>query len=66
MDFYQKNKWFILSLTGILTFSLGLCIFGEAIILKNKGEPWFLFGTIALMLINFGVCLMISANTVNR
>jgi hypothetical protein len=58
----KKNKWFILSIIGILTFSSGLCIFGEALTLKNSGEGWFLEGTIALVLINSGVCLMIGAN----
>ena len=66
MSFIKKNKWFLLSISGILTLSSGLCIFGEALNLKNGGEAWFLYGTIALILINTGICLMISANKVNR
>lgn len=66
MSFIKKNKWFLLSIFGILTLSSGLCIFGEALSLKNGGEAWFLYGTIALILINTGICLMISANKVNR
>ncbi len=62
MNFSKKNKWFVLSILGILIFSSGLCIFGEALTLKNRGEAWFLFGTIALILINAGICLMIRAN----
>ncbi len=62
MNFNKKNKWFALSILGILIFSSGLCIFGEAVTLKNRGEAWFLFGTIALILINAGICLMIGAN----
>ena len=65
MSFIKKNKWFLLSISGILTLSSGLCIFGEALTLKNGGEAWFLYGTIALILINAGICLMISANKVN-
>jgi|TARA_B110000444_G_scaffold201753_1_gene193805 hypothetical protein len=66
MSFIKKNKWFFFSVSGILTLSSGLCIFGEAITLKNGGEAWFLCGTIALILINSGICLMIGANTVNK
>ena len=48
MSFIKKNKWFLLSISGILTLSSGLCIFGEALSLKNGGEAWFLYGTIAV------------------
>ena len=47
---------------GVLIFSLGLCIFGEALTLKNRGEAWFLLETISLILVNTGICLMIGAN----
>ena len=66
MSFIKKNKWFLLSISGILTLSSGLCIFGEALTLKNRSEAWFLCGTIALILINIGICLMIYANKLNR
>ncbi|MAV04267.1 MAG: hypothetical protein CMC31_01220 [Flavobacteriaceae bacterium] len=59
---YSKKKWFFISLLGILIFSSGLCIFGEALTLKNQDEAWFLLGTLALVLTNLGICLMISAN----
>jgi|TARA_B100000768_G_scaffold181680_1_gene205751 hypothetical protein len=62
MSFIKLNKWFLLSLTGIISFSSGLCIFGEALNLKNTEQAWFLFGTLSLILINAGVCLMIGAN----
>tara|TARA_Y100000768_G_C23858419_1_gene624457 strand:- start:550 stop:741 length:192 start_codon:yes stop_codon:yes gene_type:complete len=58
----DRKKWFFQSVLGILIFSSGLCIFGEALTNKNNGEAWFLFGTISLILINMGVCLMIDAN----
>ena len=50
MNFIKKNNWFVLSFLGILIFSSGLCIFGEALTLKNRVEAWFLFVTIALIL----------------
>jgi len=62
VNFIKKNKWFVFSTLGILIFSSGLCIFGEALTLKNRGEAWFLLGTIALILINSGICLIIGAN----
>ena len=58
----KNNKWFLMSIVGILIFSSGLCIFGEALTLKNSNQSWFLLGSISLVLINSGLCLMISAN----
>ena len=59
-----KKRWFIQSVLGILIFSSGLCIFGEALTYKNSGQAWFLFGTLSLILINSGICLMIDANKI--
>tara|TARA_B100001093_G_scaffold285265_1_gene272355 strand:- start:1606 stop:1803 length:198 start_codon:yes stop_codon:yes gene_type:complete len=59
----KKNNFFyyFISISGILIFSIGLCIFGESVIKKLNQENWFLFGTIALVLINAGICIMISS-----
>ena len=46
---------------GILIFSSGLCILGESIIQKINDGNWFLIGTIALVFVNTGLCLMINA-----
>ena len=56
----DRKNWFFQSVLGILIFSSGLCIFGEALTLKNQDEAWFLLGTLALVLTNLGICLMIS------
>ena len=58
----KNRNWFLKSLLGIIVFSAGLCVFGEALTLKNSGQSWFLIGTLALVMINSGLCMMISAN----
>lgn len=50
-----------MSILGIILLSSGLCILGESIIQKINNENWFKVGTIALILINTGICLMINA-----
>ena len=52
----KKN---LLAFLGIMLFSSGLCVFGEALISKYENDNWFLVGTIALILINAGLGLMI-------
>ena len=53
------NKYTIIGTLGILIFSTGLCIFGEAIIRKSENLDFFLIGTLSLILINAGACIMI-------
>jgi len=53
------NKYTIIGTLGILIFSTGLCIFGEAIIRKSENLDFFFIGTLSLILINAGVCIMI-------
>ncbi len=52
-------KRYLLALIGLILFSSGLCIFGEAIISKYQNTNWFFLGTISLILINAGMGLMI-------
>ena len=52
-------KRYSLALLGSILFSSGLCVFGEALISKYEDADWFLVGTIALILINAGLGLMI-------
>lgn len=53
----KKN---FLAFLGIMLFSSGLCIFGEAVIHKYDSKDWFFVGTISLILINSGLVLIIS------
>ena len=52
-------KRYFLVLLGLILFSSGLCVLGEAIISKYENSNWILIGTISLVLINSGLGLMI-------
>ena len=52
-------KRYGLALLGLILFSSGLCVFGEALISKHENNNWFRVGTISLILINAGLGLMI-------
>tara|TARA_Y100001949_G_scaffold25355_1_gene18487 strand:- start:709 stop:897 length:189 start_codon:yes stop_codon:yes gene_type:complete len=60
------NKYTITGTLGILIFSSGLCIFGEAIIRKYQDLDFFLIGTISLILINAGICIMINSKELSN
>ena len=60
------NKYTIKGTLGILIFSSGLCIFGEAIIRKYQDLDFFLIGTISLILINAGICIMINSKELSN
>ena len=52
----MKLKWLTYSIIGLLLFGFGLSLLGEAILLKNNNEPFFWFGTLAVVVINSGLC----------
>ena len=52
----MKLKWLTYSIIGLLLFGFGLSLLGEAILLKNNNESFFWFGTLALVVINSGLC----------
>ena len=52
-------KRYFFALLGLILFSSGLCVLGEAIISKYENTNWVLLGTISLILINAGLGLMI-------
>ena len=60
------NKYTILGTLGILIFSSGLCLFGEALIRKYQELDFFLIGTLSLGLINAGVCIMINSRKLSN
>ena len=53
----KKN---LLAFLGIMLFSSGLCVFGEAIIYNFESSDWFLIGTVSLVLMNLGLPEIIS------
>ena len=42
---------------GLTTVGLGLSLVGEATLRKGRGEPFVLYGTAALCVVNAGLCL---------
>ena len=60
------NKYTIIGTLGILIFSSGLCVFGEALIRKYQESDFFLIGTLSLVLINAGVCIMIKSKELSN
>ena len=53
----QKLKWLALSVGGLTLLGLGISVIGESIILKSKGDNWFWWGTIGLVIFNSGICV---------
>ena len=60
------NKFVIIATSGIMLFSSGLCLFGEALIRKYQDIDFFTLGTLSLILINAGVCMMISSKELSK
>ena len=42
---------------GLASVGLGLSLVGEATLRKGRGEPFVLYGTAALCVVNAGLCL---------
>jgi hypothetical protein len=61
----NKNKWLILSISGLLLIGFGLSLLGESIIKKYENHPnWFYWGTLALVVFNSGICIVIKASSI--
>lgn len=60
----QKEKilWLTKGIAGLLCVGFGLSLFGEALSRKISGEGWFWIGTLSLIAINFGLCLMFDSH----
>lgn len=59
--FRNSLRWWAYSVGGLVLVGAGLSVLGEAIIAKSNGEAWFLVGTLALILVNSGICLVAGA-----
>ncbi|MGF1515960.1 MAG: hypothetical protein ACFB5Z_20000 [Elainellaceae cyanobacterium] len=58
----DRQLWFIKGVGGLLCVGAGLSVFGEALIQKIQGGGWFWLGTLSLVLVNFGLCLMFDSH----
>jgi len=47
---------------GLLLNGFGLSLFGEAVNRKMRGRTWFWLGTLSLICINAGICLVVEAS----
>ncbi|CAI8290549.1 MAG: Uncharacterised protein [Bacteroidota bacterium] len=59
--FRNSLRWWAYSIGGLVLIGAGLSVLGEAIIAKSMGKAWFLVGTLALILVNSGICLVAGA-----
>jgi hypothetical protein len=57
----MNAKGFVLAVNGLVLNGAGLSVFGEAVLRKGGGEPWFWIGTLSLFLINAGICCVVEA-----
>ena len=58
----NRQLWLIKGVGGLLCVGAGLSVFGEALIQKIQGGGWFGLGTLSLVLVNFGLCLMFDSH----
>ncbi|MGD1902969.1 MAG: hypothetical protein ACFB9N_12115 [Geitlerinemataceae cyanobacterium] len=58
----EKQQWLLKGVGGLLFVGAGLCVFGEALLNKLQEEPWFFLGTLSLVLVNFGLCMMFDSH----
>lgn len=57
-----QTLWLTKGVGGLLCTGFGLSLFGEAVIRKANGRPWFWLGTLCLIVFNFGLCLMFDSH----
>ncbi len=52
------RRWLILAPVGLAVIGFGVCLVSQAAMAKYTGAPWFWQGTLALIVLNTGVCLV--------
>jgi hypothetical protein len=62
-------KWLLLAVGGLILNGAGLSLLGDAVLRKGR-EPeswlWFYEGTLALVLVNAGICCVVEASLVKH
>ena len=51
----SRVKWLVFSPLGLALIGFGLTLVTDAARAKSAGEPWFWYGTLALVVFNTGV-----------
>lgn len=50
-----RVKWLVFSPLGLALIGFGLTLVTDAARAKSSGEPWFWYGTLALVVFNAGI-----------
>ena len=61
MDKTNFRKWLLMAPLGLVLVGAGLCVFGEALLMKYNNAPfwdWFWWGTGGLAIINAGISVV--------
>ncbi|OZC04749.1 hypothetical protein BSZ36_14495 [Rubricoccus marinus] len=53
----HREKWIRLAPAGLVGVGLGVSLVGEATLRKGRGESYVAYGTLALCVLNAGLCL---------
>ena len=62
---YLFQFYWIKIIGGLLLIGFGLSLLGESIIKKYENHPnWFYWGTLALVVFNSGICIVIKASSI--
>ena len=54
----HRTKWAWMAPAGLATVGLGASLVGEATLRKGRGEAYVAVGTLALCVVNAGLCLV--------
>ena len=57
----ERNLWLGKAVGGLILTGAGLSLCIDAGFLRFRGEPWFVYGTSALVVFQTGLCLMIDS-----
>ncbi len=57
----NKKRWLIQAVAGLLLSGLGLSMAIDAGLSKMQGGNWFWYGTIALIVFQTGLCLVVDS-----
>jgi len=61
MNSPNKKRWLIQAVSGLLLTGSGLSMAIDAGLTKMQGGNWFWYGTIALIVFQSGLCLLIDS-----
>lgn len=61
MNSPNKKRWLIQAVSGLLLTGSGLSMAIDARLTKMQGGNWFWYGTIALIIFQLGLCLLIDS-----